>query len=269
MSRAAARAAELRSAREARGLLSEALSQLERAGLGASAVPSLGYAIQALQQFETDEAAAENSRHLKNAVKALGEALRLLQTGDTNPALDNGVESVARTLALLYPLARTQQRRRKRAVLELAEGDATLEPEPESTAAAPPAPEPTGHKPEPQNFSGENKRSHGDRMFAEVDIGLLSESHFYTGLSRDISRGGVFIATYQPQPPGTHMTLYFVLPSGRAVQAKGVVRWTSEGRGDVAPGMGVAFEDVSEDDAQAILEFCEARTPLYHDSADD
>ena len=106
-------------------------------------------------------------------------------------------------------------------------------------------------------------------MFVEVDIGFASQSHFYTGLSRDLSRGGVFVATYMPQPPGTRMAVHFVLPDGRAVKASGVVRWTVAARGDMAPGMGVAFEDIEPEDLNAIVEFCEHRSPIYHQSADD
>ncbi len=106
-------------------------------------------------------------------------------------------------------------------------------------------------------------------MFVEVDIGFASQSHFYTGLSRDLSSGGVFVATYMPQPPGTKVAVHFVLPDGRAVKAGGVVRWTVPAQGDVAPGMGVAFEDLEAEDLNAIVEFCSQRSPIYHLSGDD
>jgi hypothetical protein len=65
------------------------------------------------------------------------------------------------------------------------------------------------------------------------------------------------------------MAVHFVLPDGRAVKASGVVRWTVAARGDMAPGMGVAFEGIEPEDLNAIVEFCEHRSPIYHQSADD
>jgi hypothetical protein len=65
------------------------------------------------------------------------------------------------------------------------------------------------------------------------------------------------------------VALFFVLPNGHAVHADGVVRWTNEGSGDVAPGMGIAFQQLAPGDLDAIAEFCELRSPMYHYSADD
>jgi uncharacterized protein (TIGR02266 family) len=103
------------------------------------------------------------------------------------------------------------------------------------------------------------------RVYIEVDIGMLSQSNFYTGISLDVSQGGVFVSTYQPSPPGTQVSLYFVLPSGHSVQAEGTVRWTRAASEDSTPGMGVAFTALSEADAHAIAEFCAGRAPFYYE----
>jgi uncharacterized protein (TIGR02266 family) len=113
---------------------------------------------------------------------------------------------------------------------------------------------------------GNERRSQKDqRVVVEVDIGMLSQSNFYTGISLDVSQGGVFVSTYQPSPPGTQVSLYFVLPSGHSVQAEGTVRWTRAASDDSSPGMGVAFTALSEADAEAIVEFCAGRTPFYYE----
>ena len=106
-------------------------------------------------------------------------------------------------------------------------------------------------------------------MFLEVDIGLLSESYFYAGLSQDLSRGGLFVATYQLKKPGTHVALYFVLPDGHAVSTEGIVRWTRDASDDLPPGMGIAFENLPARDVAAIGRYCHDRALLYHDVEDD
>ena len=86
-----------------------------------------------------------------------------------------------------------------------------------------------------------------------------------TTLSLDVSTGGVFVATYEPSPPGTAVTLYFVLPDGYVVNAEGVVRWMRGATEDAPPGMGVAFANISRDALAHIAEFCANRPPLYFD----
>lgn len=266
-----ARWAELRSAREARALLSETsaslqlcppTSELERA------VEAVAQASSTLYELEKEAPASQDYRSIRTAIAHLSQALDVLHALPHQAGTDAAIEGVARTLAVLYPVARTHQRKRRQVILDMFTEESP--PEPDSMAAlGAPAPEPTGTPPERGEFGGANKRGRGDRVFLEVDIGLASQSHFYTGLSRDLSQGGVFVATYRPQPAGTEVSLHFVLPNGRAVKARGVVRWTADARGDFAPGMGIAFQDLEPEDLNAIVEFCEHRSPIYHQSADD
>lgn len=259
------RSAELRSAREARAILSEASAalQLTEGHDLEPAVESVAQASSALYELEVDAPASQDYRNIRTAIAHISDAVGLLQQVPARASTDAALEGLARTLALLYPVARTHQRRRRRVILDIfAEPDSIR-------GLAAPSPEPTGVPPARDDFAGANKREGGDRVFVEVDIGFASQSHFYTGLSRDLSRGGLFVATYVPQPPGTRMAVHFVLPDGRAVKARGVVRWTVGARGDTAPGMGVAFEEIEPEDLSAIVEFCEHRSPIYHQSGDD
>ncbi len=105
-----------------------------------------------------------------------------------------------------------------------------------------------------------------DRVMLEVDVGFVTESNFYAGLSMDVSAGGVFVATYQARPAGTPVVLSFLLPDGHAVTTPGVVRWVRESAGDGSPGMGVAFADLATRDLEAIQAFCKRRQPLYYDA---
>jgi uncharacterized protein (TIGR02266 family) len=111
-----------------------------------------------------------------------------------------------------------------------------------------------------------NRRITG-RSVLEVDVGLVSESQFYAGLSMDLSTGGIFVATYQSKPVGTPVAVSLVLPGGQSVWAKGVVRWVREPSGeDDVPGMGVEFTEIEPADLEAIKHFCTMRAPMYFES---
>lgn len=194
--------------------------------------------------------------------RALSEVNRLR---DLHPQLEIAAASVARTLALLYPVLQHTLRQRRARLPEggLSESDAR---ELRTMAGFPPAPAPTGRHRSPSGFDGSERRAQrGKRVFVEVEIGLTSASHIYTGLSLDVSTGGVFVATYEPAVSGTEVSLCFVLPDGHVVNAEGVVRWVRAASDDAPPGMGVAFVSISEESLSHIASFCASRPPLYFD----
>jgi uncharacterized protein (TIGR02266 family) len=260
-------------AREARLLLSKALELLQhdpRSARANAAVQAAAEAANALYGVETSATTLQASNagvHI--AVEHLGTAIKLLQeieseTGAPHPA----TERVARTLALLYPVARASLRQRRDVVLAPTANPDRLETL-RTLANVPAPPPPQRPRRSSGPYGGRDQRSSGDRVTIEVDIGVLTESNFYAGLSQDLSRGGVFIATYQPLAPGTAVSLYFVLPDGHTVQANGIARWTREASEDAPPGMGVAFQVLRPEDVRAIERFCAKRAPLYYDSDDD
>lgn len=105
-----------------------------------------------------------------------------------------------------------------------------------------------------------------ERQRCEIQIEFTEETHFYAGLTQDISEGGVFIATYHLRPVGTRLELSFALPDGVEVHATGVVRWLRDGTTDgLRPGMGVAFTDLKQESLESINKYCRARAPLYMD----
>jgi uncharacterized protein (TIGR02266 family) len=260
-------------AREARLLLSKALELLQQDARGQranAAVQAAAEAANALYGVETSARTLQASNagvHI--AVEHLGTAIKLLQeieseTGAPHPA----TERVARTLALLYPVARASLRQRRDVVLTPTSDPDRLETL-RALANVPAPPPPQRPRRASGPYGGRDQRSSGDRVVIEVDIGVLTESNFYAGLSQDLSRGGVFIATYQPLPPGTAVSLFFVLPDGHTIHADGIARWTREASDDAPPGMGVAFQLLRPEDVQAIERFCAKRAPLYYDSDDD
>jgi len=257
-------------ARDARSLLSAALKRLQ---LQAGQTPAVARAIEAtaeasgqLYAVETHSPGSHAFDGIRQAIEALGRALAELQQDATSDAMVlSATETIARTLALLYPVARAQQRARRNVQFHVHAPGALPDLELAAVPTAPPAGRPRVLTP---SYRGHEQRARGERVFVEADIGLLSDSHFYTGLSQDLSSGGVFISTYQPKPKGTHVGVYFALPDGHVVEANGTVRWTRDAGPDAPPGMGIAFDALRPEDLEAIQRFCQSREPLYHDSSD-
>jgi len=100
------------------------------------------------------------------------------------------------------------------------------------------------------------------RIALEVEVSLSSESHFFVGLSGDLSSGGLFVLTWRKLAVGTPIFVAVELPDGRLL-ADGEVRWVRD-EAD-APGLGIAFTGVSEEDRHRIELFCGHRAPLYFD----
>lgn len=106
-----------------------------------------------------------------------------------------------------------------------------------------------------------------NRTRLEVEVTFDSESQFFSGITRDVSRGGMFVATYRTLPVGQSILLDFSLPSGERIATAGTVCWVREGGSEqeASPGMGIAFEALVQRDYALIEEFCTAREPLYID----
>jgi uncharacterized protein (TIGR02266 family) len=231
-------------AHAARELIKPALSALEssvpRIPLATRVLEHVAAAMSALYAAEaeaTTEAAVAKS--LRQGLDSLTRALDCLHERPANlHALDAPATAVAQALALLYPHVRGSERRRRSAALG---------------AAAPFTP----HFPE--------LRVAGQRITVEVDVGVLSESNFYAGVSADVSVGGIFVSTKDPLPEGTEVALYFTLGGGHTLHAEGTVRWTRGRSDDFSSGMGVAFTRLSDDDRRAVADFCGNRPPLFHD----
>ncbi len=102
------------------------------------------------------------------------------------------------------------------------------------------------------------------RVPVEVEVSIDSDSHFYVGLTGDLSTAGLFVATWRRLPVGAEVDLALSLPDG-AVTAHGRVRWVRDLAEGVTPGLGVSFDALSDLDRRRIEAFCVERAPLYHD----
>lgn len=214
---------------------------------------------QAESQAKTEEAVVS---YIHTATERLSKALSDVEKlRRTYPDCEIAAASIARTLALLYPVLQLSLRKRRNRIQVGALTDSDVSELKHQHGAAEAS---TGRAPRERSFEGaERRHPAGKRFVIEVDIGLYSDSHFYTGLSLDVSTGGVFVATYQPLAEGTKVLLHFVLPDGHAVSAEGVVRWTRRGNEEAPPGMGVAFTNLAPISVQHIASFCEDRPPLF------
>ena len=116
----------------------------------------------------------------------------------------------------------------------------------------------------PLHGRAEQRASARARIEASVD--LHTDTNFFAGLSEDLSDGGLFIATYALLAVGTAVTVSFTLPNERRVNANARVAWLRETRdGSVTPGMGIRFESLAPEDAEAIHEFAAERPPLFYE----
>ena len=112
-----------------------------------------------------------------------------------------------------------------------------------------------------------------ERFDLEVKVDLESDHNFYTGLTQNISSGGVFIATHHLRRIGDRITLKFTLPgSDKTLDVETEVRWIRENtalmRAEGGTGMGVRFINLSPETSAAINAFVQARESLYYDDED-
>jgi uncharacterized protein (TIGR02266 family) len=107
------------------------------------------------------------------------------------------------------------------------------------------------------------------RYEVAVEVTFESEHNFYTGLTQDLSGGGLFVATHQLRPIGERIRLHFTLPSSKEpIEAITEVRWVRPtavkgGGGDV--GMGLMFLQLAPQAKEAVKAFLVKRDSLYFD----
>jgi uncharacterized protein (TIGR02266 family) len=111
------------------------------------------------------------------------------------------------------------------------------------------------------------ERRQKERRECEFDVEFLGDSHFITGITQDLSEGGVFVATYQRLPIGTPVCLAFELPDGHRVEARGEVRWIRGEREEsgTRPGLGIAFTELDAESLAKISAFCGSLPARYYE----
>jgi uncharacterized protein (TIGR02266 family) len=121
----------------------------------------------------------------------------------------------------------------------------------------------------PAQGGGRDART-AERYDVEIKVDLASDHNFYTGLTQNISAGGLFIATHVLRRIGDRITVKFTLPGSRkSLEVETEVRWIRENsalvRVDGATGMGVRFISLSPAASDEIQKFLHDRDSLYVD----
>jgi len=107
------------------------------------------------------------------------------------------------------------------------------------------------------------------RFAVAVAVTFESEHNFYTGLTSDLSGGGLFVATHLIRPVGERVQLRLTLPTYREpIDAITEVRWVramalSGGGGEA--GMGLKFLQLAPKAKEAIKAFLKQRESLFFD----
>jgi len=237
-----------RPAQMAREMLGAALGQIQDIrdarlnveGVTASIAKAVG-ALFAVQASAPDEPA--HCAGVCQAMDYLRGTLAQMQeiTGDET-ALADATKTIAKTLAILYPVSKVQAR--------------------QSMLPGAPA----------ASFRGEipsDARRSVQRFSIDTEIGFQSESNFYTGFTEDVSEGGLFLASYDCRPIGAALYVNFTLPDGHLVSTEGIVRWIREYNRlapNTMPGMGVQFTSLGRDDRSAINRFLTQREPMFYEA---
>ena len=108
-----------------------------------------------------------------------------------------------------------------------------------------------------------------ERRPVEATVDFVSESNFYSGLSENLSVGGIFIATFATAKLGERVRIRFALPDDEApIEAEGEVRWLrvyDPDAPETVPGMGLRFTAIDGGDLARIAEFVQAREPLFYE----
>lgn len=102
-----------------------------------------------------------------------------------------------------------------------------------------------------------DERRVDERVEVEVEVRYRTIQDFLAAYSRNISGGGLFIRTPQPQPLNQPVQLKFTLPGlDHRFEMGGIVVWSNMSpRSSFPAGMGIKFLHTAPDDVERIQEF--------------
>jgi uncharacterized protein (TIGR02266 family) len=116
-------------------------------------------------------------------------------------------------------------------------------------------------------FSSRNQRT-AQRIDVEIEVTLTGPHTFFSGLTMDISEGGVFVATHQIFPIGTEFRMILFLGKEK-LEIDSLVVWV---RGEDSamisgeePGIGLKFIKLDSRSLAVISEFLKKREPILYD----
>jgi len=102
------------------------------------------------------------------------------------------------------------------------------------------------------------------RVELQVEVTLESDHNFYTGLSSNVSEGGLFVATTTPLPMGTRLLVRFALEGDDApIDAVGEVCWLRPRSADFPMGFGMRFLEISDEALARVATFVASRDTIF------
>ncbi len=93
------------------------------------------------------------------------------------------------------------------------------------------------------------ERRREERVPVEVEVRYSSQEGFAIEWITNISKGGLFIKSENPLPPGTPLKITFSVPGKDVpIELGGVVRWSvsPSSSPSVIPGMGIQITEIDE-----------------------
>jgi uncharacterized protein (TIGR02266 family) len=104
-----------------------------------------------------------------------------------------------------------------------------------------------------------------ERFPMRVDVHFSSAHNFFTGSSRNLSKGGLFVATFRPAPVGQLLKLTFTLPGLNECSVMCEVRWVRPPGEGAEPGMGLRFIGLDPETEEAMEAFIAHREPILRE----
>lgn len=123
------------------------------------------------------------------------------------------------------------------------------------TATPPNEDDPRSAKPDEAAGSGAERRREA-RAAIELRVEYKRVNSFFADYTKNISRGGTFIATAKPLPIGTEFVFKLTAPGlAQPLELRGAVAWTvsqEQSGPDKPAGMGISFRYVDDAEKQAV-----------------
>ncbi|MCK5808289.1 TIGR02266 family protein [bacterium] len=111
-------------------------------------------------------------------------------------------------------------------------------------------------------------KRHVSEIAVDFSITGTTAHTFYAGFTQDISEGGVFVATHQTYPIGSSVKINLDI-AGTKIEVEAIVRWIKNAdtfaKGDVDPGMGLQFVNLTAATKGVIDAFLQKREPMFVD----
>lgn len=114
----------------------------------------------------------------------------------------------------------------------------------------------------------ERRTAHRAQVAFDLNVDVSGENVFYTGLLKDISTGGVFVASDNVSQVGTVFKVRFQFPGMDVpVECTAEVKWVKDryAQGTTETGMGLQFTDLPEDLRTRINSYIQGKDVLMYE----